>query len=161
MALKLPIEVVSPQDLTSLLIELRSLDTWLSHESIKQKVAGSTIAKPPVLSTTASAILNASKGTGGITRTLIETLVTSLEDYAKQAPSMTVTLAAPANNKLKQSLVEWFRANIAGDVLVTFRFNSTLLGGMVVRYKSQIFDWSLKRQILASRSKIPEIIRNV
>lgn len=161
MALKLPIEVVSPQDLTSLLIELRSLDTWLAHESIKQKVAGSTIANPPIMSPAASSILNASKGSGGITRKLIESLVASLEDYSKQAPSMTITLAAPANNKLKQSLVAWCRANITDDILVTFRFNSTLLGGMVVRYKSQIFDWSLKRQLLANRSKIPEIIRNV
>lgn len=161
MALKLPVEIVSPQDLNSLMIELRTLDTWLAHEGIKQKIAGSTTAEPPVISPAASSLLNASKGSSGITRQLIENLINSLEEYAKLAQSMTVTLAAPANNKLRQSIVQWCRANIADDILITFRFNSTLLGGMVIRYKSQIFDWSLKRQILANRSKIPEIIRNV
>jgi F0F1-type ATP synthase delta subunit len=84
-----------------------------------------------------------------------------LEDFSDSAPRVTVTLAAPAPNSLKQTIALWFRENIAPNTLVNFKFNSTILGGMVVVYGSRIYDWSFRRQILVSREKFPEVLRNV
>jgi F0F1-type ATP synthase delta subunit len=74
---------------------------------------------------------------------------------------MTITLAAPATTGIKKQLTAWCRDNVAPDVLVRFEFNQTLLGGMVVRFGSHIYDWSLRRQILDGRTKFPEVLRNV
>jgi F0F1-type ATP synthase delta subunit len=70
-------------------------------------------------------------------------------------------LAAPPSNGIKKTLVAWCRKNIATDILVNFDFNSTLLGGMVVRYGSHVFDWSFRRKILEEHSKFPGVLRNV
>ena len=50
---------------------------------------------------------------------------------------------------------------VAPDVLVNFQFNATILGGMVVRYGSHVYDWSFRRQILAKRDTFPEVLRRV
>ena len=70
-------------------------------------------------------------------------------------------MAGPAPAQLKQKIVEWCRKNIDGDILVDFRFNATLLGGMVVKWGSHVYDWSFKRQLMAARAKFPEVLRNV
>ncbi|HET8709361.1 MAG TPA: F0F1 ATP synthase subunit delta, partial [Candidatus Saccharimonadales bacterium] len=85
----------------------------------------------------------------------------ALEDYARTAPHLTITLAAPAPASLKQTLTAWCRQNLAPNMLVTFEFNSSLCGGMVVRYGSRMFDWSFRRQIMENKQKFPEVLRNV
>jgi F0F1-type ATP synthase delta subunit len=84
-----------------------------------------------------------------------------LREFEESAPHITLTLAAPAPNGLKKTLISWCRDNIDKNILVDFKFNATILGGMVVVYGSRIFDWSFKRQILAAREKFPEVLRNV
>jgi F0F1-type ATP synthase delta subunit len=91
----------------------------------------------------------------------LDKLIETLEDYGTSAPIITITLAAPAPNSLKKTLIDWCRKNIAPNALIDFRFNATMLGGMVVQYGSRIYDWSFRRQILAARDKFPEILRNV
>jgi F0F1-type ATP synthase delta subunit len=88
-------------------------------------------------------------------------LLEDLEDYLETAPHISITLAAPASKKLKQALMDWCRTNINADILVDFSFNSSLLGGLVVRYGSHIYDWSFKRQLMANLSKFPEVLRRV
>jgi len=62
---------------------------------------------------------------------------------------------------IQKNLVNWCRENIAPNILITFQFNATLLGGMVIRHGSNIFDWSFRRQILAARNNFPEVLRRV
>lgn len=155
MKLKLPASVASSQDLTALLLEMREYAMWAAHEAIKKRVNPKHISPAYELSPAGKDLLREAPSDD------VDGLIKTLEGYAASAPSITFTLADTPPGSLKTQLVSWCRENIAPDVLVTFRYNSTLLGGMVVRYGSRVFDWSFKRQIFASRTKFPEVLRRV
>ncbi len=161
MKLKIPAGVASSQDLTTLIIELREYARWFAHESIKKRVDAKHPSDAPAMSVAAMEILREWKSTQQINSKSLELLLTTLEDYIKSAPSITITLADVPTNVLKTTIVNWCRDNLSANVLVTFRFNATLLGGMVVSFGSRIFDWSFRRQILAAREKFPEVLRRV
>jgi hypothetical protein len=161
MKIKLPDSVASPQDLTALLLELQDYGRWFTHESMKVRTNVTHPSQTQILTPAASALLRDWGSKKPLTSDTLDSLMDALQDFKKSASTITLTLAAPPTSGLKETLVAWCRANIAPTVLVTFQFNATLLGGMVVRYGSHIFDWSFKRQILAAREHFPEVLRRV
>lgn len=161
MKFKLPDSVASSQDLTSLIREVREYSRWFTHESIKKRVNAKHTSEPPIISAGATDVLQAWESKKPLSLNTLAELIDTLNEYCDDAPSITITLAAPPTGSIKTTLVAWCRENIAPNILVSFRFNSTLLGGMVVRYGSRIFDWSFRRQILAARDKFPEVLRRV
>ena len=158
---KLPASVSSRQDLKAVIRELQAYLHWLSQNEIKQAVTKQTFGEQPSLSPAAQEIINSSQDGQAPTKESLAKLVEELEAFAAKAPFVSVTLAAPASASLKQAIVSWFRQNTRPDLLVDFNFNATMLGGMVVRYGSHVFDGSFKRKILANRAKFPEVLRNV
>lgn len=163
MQVDLPETVSSTEDLMALTLEIREYTTWFG-QVVNARRAGANAAMPPQpqLSPAALEVLRQAKGDAReLTPELLDALITLLDRMRAHAKTMTITLAAPATNEVKKELVAWMRANIAPDVLITFRFNSLLLGGMVVRFGSRIFDWSFRRTILNERHQIGEVLRNV
>jgi hypothetical protein len=161
MKLNLPDSVASMQDLLSLRAEARDYAKWYAHESIKKTFGTRKTSDQPELSPAADALLRAWKADHNFDRRTLDELVDELTKYIDSAQTLTITLAGPAPGSLRESLVAWCRGNVAPNVLVDFQFNSTLLGGMVVRFGSHIFDWSFRRQILDARAKFPEVLRRV
>lgn len=160
MPLDLPASVASTQDLVSLIIELQDYARWHAHESIKRRISGGRVSPAPLLSRAAEELVRARGGTS-ITSSELTSLIKQLERHKATAPAVTITLAAPPTQGVKTALVSWCRTNIAGNVLVTFAFNGTLLGGMVIRSGSRVIDASFRRQILENRIKFPEVLRRV
>ena len=157
--------VSSPQDLKALILEIRDYARWFSHNAIKRRLHARNKhhIEEPVFSPAATAVLHE---WGALTKQplgikSLDELIATLEDYAETAPQLTITLAGAPTNGIKKTLVAWCRQNISPTVLVNFQFNSALLGGMVVRYGSRVFDWSFRRQILNNLDKFPETLRNV
>ncbi len=144
-----------------MIIELHKHLQWSSQNGIKQKVASQPLDGQPTLSPAASDLINQWQADEAADKDDLTQLIEALEAFAAKASFVSITLAAPASSSLRQAIVSWFRQNVRSDLLVDFNFNATMLGGMVVRYGSHVFDWSFKRQILASRSKFPEVLRNV
>lgn len=161
MKLTLPDSVASSQDVTALELEVRDYARWFTHESIKQRTNAKHTSEEPALSDACKELLRVNTGKKGLDRAVLDDLTKELERYIRTAPTITLTLAAPATSAIKATLVKWCRANVTPDVLVNFQFNATILGGMVVRYGSHVFDWSFRRQILANRDKFPEVLRHV
>ncbi len=163
MKIDLPQTVSSTEDLMALTLEIREYATWFSQTANAARAGVSSDQKPqPQLSPAALDVLRQAKGDAHeLTPDLLDSLTTLLDRMRAHAKTMTITLAAPATNEVKNELVAWMRANIAPDVLITFRFNSLLLGGMVVRFGSRIFDWSFRRTILNERHRVGEVLRNV
>ena len=161
MKLNLPSSVASSQDVKTLLLELQDYTRWFTHESIKTRTNAGHASEPPVLSPATTELIREWEGKKPLSQQSLDTLIDTLETYNATAPTITLTLAAPPTSSLKLTLVAWCRENIASNILVTFQFNATLLGGMVVRYGSHIFDWSFRRQILAARERFPEVLRRV
>jgi hypothetical protein len=161
MNLKLPVGIYSQQDLKATITEIRQYAHWLSHATIKKQVSKGAWGEPPGMSSAGVELIKEWIGDKPLDQDSLDKLIETLEDYADNAPRVSVTLAAPPSVGIKKELISWFRKNLDPDMLVDFRFNSTILGGMVVRYGSHIFDWSFRRQILESRQKFPEVLRHV
>jgi F0F1-type ATP synthase delta subunit len=161
MKLKLPDSVASLQDLAALQLELHEYTKWLAHEAVKQRVKASSSTATPALTPSATELLRNWHGAKAITPQSLDSLLKTLEEYRSSAPALTITLAAPPTSSIKAALVAWCRQHIAPNVLISFQFNATLLGGMVIRYGSRVFDWSFRRQILAARQNFPEVLRRV
>lgn len=161
MKLTLPATVSTPQDITALLLELQQYARWFAHSSVKAQLNSKTASKPPVLSDAAMAVIRASTGKDLLNQRTLDELIAALESHRTLAETITITLAAPATAEIKKALVGWCRDNISGDVLVSFQINTSLLGGMVVRYGSHIHDWSFRRQILANKQHFSEVFANV
>jgi hypothetical protein len=161
MKLNLQSSVSSGQDLKAVILEIRSYAKRLAQNSIKKQVSGSATDEQPPISLAAAELIKQWHSDKQINQKSLDELIAALEDFAAKATHIVITLAAPAPGSLKKELVAWCRQNIGPNILVDFSFNSTMLGGMVVRYGSHVFDWSFKRQILAAREKFPEVLRNV
>jgi hypothetical protein len=153
--------LASRQDLKETILEIRRYAQWVAQGAIKKRLVGDDSAEPPVISQAAKDIIKqweegdtaAPKGLGQ--------LVEALEEFESTASYISLTLAAPPPPSLKKTLVQWCRQNIDPNILVDFQFNSTILGGLVARYGSHVYDWSFRRQILAARDRFPEVLRHV
>lgn len=162
MKVKLPKTVASPQDLSALTLEIKEYAKWYAHEAIKGRFGTyKPSSNAPILSAGASEMIRSWFGNKEPNRLGFDGLIRTLEQYSKSSQLVTITLAAPAPNSLKATLVEWFRTNVSPDILVSFQINSLLLGGMVVRYGSRVFDWSFRRQIIDNKASFPEVLRRV
>ncbi len=145
----------------SLTLEVREYARWFSQAAIKQRVNAGQTAETPAITPAATELILQWAPKEQLNSKRLDELIAALEALKETAPSMTITLAAQAPGDLKKTLVGWCRQNISPDILVSFKFNATILGGMVVRFGSHVFDWSFRRQILASRAQFPEILRRV
>jgi hypothetical protein len=161
MKLQLENSISSPQDLKGVILEVREYARWYRHNAIKKQVRAGHAAEQPELSPAAAALIRSWGTKDPLSSRSLDSLITTLEGYQASAHQLTITLAAPPTSGLKKTLVAWCRENVAPDVLVNFEFNATLLGGMVVRSGSRIFDWSFRRQILDAHANFPEVLRRV
>ncbi|HET7673821.1 MAG TPA: F0F1 ATP synthase subunit delta [Candidatus Saccharimonadales bacterium] len=157
MKIKLDGSVSSPQNLKALILEMRDYARWFSQNDVKKRLHAKGASDKPQLSVGAESLVSEIKP---LDRKNLDELISALEDLEDSAPRLTITLAAPPASGLKKMLVSWLREEISPHILVTFDFSSTLLGGMVVRCGSRIFDWSLRKQILDERGRFPEVLRN-
>lgn len=161
MTFNLQASVATPQDLKSIIQEVKKYARWFSQEAVRINIAGRRSAQPVTLSSAATEIITDSAEGKQLSQQRLDEIIASLEEILETSPRITITLAAPAPTDLKHTLLQWCRKNLSPNILVDFRFNSTLLGGMVVRYGSHVYDWSFRRQILASKEHFPEVLRRV
>jgi F0F1-type ATP synthase delta subunit len=161
MKLQLHDSVSSPQDLKAVISEVQQYAAWFAHVAVKKRLEIDGGFEPPAISPAANALIQEYAGNKPLSRELLDELIAALKAFEDTAASITITLAAAPSNGLKKELVVWCRKHIEPNILVNFRFNSTLLGGMVVHYGSHIYDWSFQRQILAARGRFPEVLRRV
>ncbi len=157
----LPENIYSSQDIAGLLAEVQSYRKWISARDIAKRSNAKSADEQPELSTAAGELLRSWSDNGQLSMQKLEELITWLDKLTTDAPTITITLAAPATHTIKDQLAKWCRTNLSDSMVINFRFNSTLLGGMVVQCGSHIYDWSFRRQLMNSRDKFPEVLRRV
>lgn len=74
---------------------------------------------------------------------------------------VTVTSAAVLQTPERKWLVEWFRNNTHPLVLINFNVNPSLIGGLVVRTRSKIFDMSFVSKLTHAKQSLVKIIAHV
>ncbi len=157
----LPPTVYSSNDVTSLTLEIRAYAKWYRQYVNAARVGTKLTAEQPDLTELASNVIRQWSQSTPLSPERIDQLIEDLETTARHAPSITITLAAPAPAEVKHALVMWCRSNLHPDMLVTVRFSSTIAGGMVVRLGSRMYDWSWKRLLMEQRSNYAEVLRRV
>lgn len=161
MKYRLPNSIASSQDLTALILEIKDYAKWFEHESIKLHVNVKHVSKSPELSPSATELIHELSQKKSMNQANLDEMIDMLKEYSLKSPTVTVTLASIPTNNIKKIIVNWFRDNISPNALIDFRFNATILGGIVVHVGSKILDMSFRRQILANKSIIPEVLRRV
>lgn len=161
MKIKLDEDISSVHDLQAVINELKDYGKWQSHNSMRKLLKSRHETETPILSEAAKNMLHQYGDKELLSRSSLDQLISTLEHFAKRAPTITITLAAPPTRPIKKQLVGWCRDNLSHNILVNFEFRSSLLGGMVVRNGSHIYDWSFRRQILEAGPRFPEVLRNV
>ena len=161
MKIKLDEDISSTHDLQAVIAETKDYAKWYSHNSMKKRLKSKHEAEQPYLSIAAKNMIRQYSDKNLVGRSSLDQLISTLEHFVKHAPQMTITLAAPPTVSIKKLLVSWCRDNLSHGVLVNFEFKTGLLGGMVVRSGSHIYDWSFRRQILEANAKFPEVLRRV
>ena len=158
-----PATLYSPQQLAVVRDEISRYVNWLGHEQVRLTVGEvpNKLEGAPPLSLLTTQTMAAWQGDRPASAQTLTELMTELAGWLDKAPRVSLTLAAPPGDGMKQRLVQWLRQEIHPRALVTFQFNSTLLGGLVVRIGSRIFDLSLRQQILSHRTEFAERLRRV
>ena len=160
MKLELPSHIASYQDLNQLLLQVQQYRKWQAQNAVKQQVNASS-SQAPYIPKESMAIINQWHSGKQPTAKTIDQLIDAIEDLKESAPKIAITLAAPPGPKLKTQLANWCRDNLDPNVLIDFSFDSNILGGMVVRWGSHIYDWSFRRQILNNKQRFTEVLRHV
>lgn len=165
MKLKLNDSIISPEDLRDIIEELRVFAKNYHHQNIKDKVLKTSLASQEAnlknLSEEASKIVRQFLEQKSLLATDVDQLISQLEKYLDQCLKIRITLASLPNLTIKKSLVNWCRENISEDILIDFRFNRYILGGMVINFKSHTYDLSFREKIIARQDKLREVIQGV
>ena len=158
---KLPRTVTTPSELTALILDIRTYSKWFSQYEIATKTNSHYSIGQPEISATAAEFIRGYAQTNPLTAARLGEIIDSLEQIQTHAPTVTITLAAAANHEVRQTIVQWCREHLDANILIHFRFNATILGGMVVRAGSHIYDWSFRRAIMENRGRLPEVMHRV
>lgn len=161
MTLRLPDSIITSADVASVQREIHAYSARLSHDDIKRRTGAKTHDTPFELSPAATELVNVTLGAGSVSASRLDELHAKLETYRKSAPTITITLAAIAPGELRQKLIGWVRRELDPTMLIQFKVNRAILGGMVVTRGSRIFDWSYRRKLLSSDVSFAEVLTRV
>ena len=161
MNLKLASQVVSSEDLKALMNEITDYAKWYRHNEIKMRVTKKLAEGKPVLSEPAADMLAQITKHGALSADMIDALLKELNVQFRTMPRVRITLAAMPSNAVKHKLAGWCRDNISPVLLIDFRYNAAILGGMVINLGSRTFDWSFRSRLLASQDKLGEAFSRV
>lgn len=161
MKLNLPDEIISGEDLRSVIEELKDYQSFIRHGQIKSHVSKRSSGAGPELSSPAAALLSIAMERHPLNLEVMDNLISELQKMYSSSPKLKIILAAVPNHAIKKQIATWIRQNTNQDALIDFSYNQSLLGGMVVTVGSHIFDWSLRRGILAEQPKLNEMIAHV
>ena len=162
MSFKLPDSIYSLEQLEAIIFELREYVDWSRSAAIKRQVTAKADEQaPPAWSHEMQAVV-ASYGDGKPLSTAdVEELIKELKTYKKNAPVVHLTLAGMPGPAQRAKLMAWFREHVNPAVMLSFGANRAILGGMVIRAGSHIYDMSWRREFLAGRDKLVEVVSNV
>ena len=149
----LPLDIYSPDQLNGLVIEARDAIAALRQRAALSK-AGNKAGKlsAPAVSESLQRLA------GELTIESVDRVVKGLELLRDTVPTIRLVLAAQPNAQFKESLVKWFRHEVHPQVLLVFVVRSDIGGGVVVQTVGHVYDFSFKRQLMAAKPRIAELL---
>ncbi len=87
-----------------------------------------------------------------------KTLVEQMEKIVTDSEKVTISLAQIPDSEFLTELVVWFRSNVKPYLVLEVQVEPILVGGMVLRTREHIYDWSLQRQLTQTKPKLTELL---
>lgn len=163
MEFRLPEDIYSPEHIDAVLVKLSQYAGIMRQKEHHQKlkVDGVGAAGEDELAGNLEKLLDAAGLGQDPSSSDLENLEKALESFRRDAQVVHITLVAMPGPGLKKQLAEWMRKNLYHSLLVSFSFNREIVGGMVLRTNSHIYDYSWRASLLARREVLPGILRRL
>lgn len=157
MSVQLPSDVYSPDHIGIVLWELGQLVSQLQDAATRAKVATAAVPEREVhVSSFLMHVLHSAEVAENDISAL-EKLQGDLKAIRDKAPVAHLVLAALPSRTTKRELVDWFRAQLHTDCLVTFSMRGDIGGGFMLRIGSKQYDFTYKAKLLEDRHRLTEI----
>lgn len=155
MELKLPVSVMTKQDLHRLIREVEALDNYILQNSIR----GQKSAALPRLTSTLEALINDNK-LDVMTDKIRSALKSTLSDLLTNAPVVHMSFAIEPSSFMTQKIVSWFRSEVHPALMLHTGIQPTIAAGCVMRTANKYFDFSLRQHLQASQGLLMQSIRS-
>jgi len=154
MSLKLPVSVMTKQDLHRLIREVEALDNYILQNSIR----GQQSAALPRLTATLETLIrdNELDIMNNKARTTLGEILTGL---LRTAPVIHMSFAIEPSSFMTQKIVSWFRSEVHPALMLHTGIQPTIAAGCVMRTSNKYFDFSLRQHLQASQNMLMESIR--
>ncbi len=154
MALKLPVSIMTKQDLHRLIREVEALDNYILQNSIR----GQKSAALPRLTSTLEALIRDNK-LEIMDDKARPILRSTLSDLLKTAPVIHMSFAIEPSSFMTQKIVSWFRNEVHPALMLHIGIQPTIAAGCVMRTSNKYFDFSLRQHLNASQGLLMDSIR--
>lgn len=154
MSLRLPLSVMTKQDLHRLVREVEALDNYILQNSIR----GQKSAALPRLTNTLETLISDNKYDILDDKTR-NSLLRVLQDLLTSAPVIHMSFAIEPSSFMTQKIVEWFRTEVHPALMLHTGVQPTIAAGCVMRTANKFFDFSLRQHLSRSRDLLMDSIR--
>lgn len=93
-----------------------------------------------------------------VTRDVLVALRAGVAAALKGRQIVRITTALPLEARGEQAVAKWFRAQIGGKALVSFRTDAQILGGVIIQTPAHRYDFSLLSGLADGRAKLVEMV---
>lgn len=154
MILKLPVSIMTKQDLHRLIREVEALDNYILQNSIR----GQQSAALPRLTATLETLIrdNSLEIMDDKAR---PSLRATLNELLRSAPVVHMSFAVEPSSFMTQKIVSWFRSEVHPALMLHTGIQPTIAAGCVMRTSNKYFDFSLRQHLKASQGLLMDSIR--
>jgi len=158
--LTLPDNISSPDQLLDFVDNLTAYQSYIRRLNVANKVKVGHPAKieAPAMPVELISFLDTQFGDEGATIERLEKIKDFFLELRKDSPTVHIMMAFLPTTSERIMMTHWFRENIAPNILLNFSQNSDVIGGLIVRTKTKIFDLSFRTILLSNQKKLMELI---
>ncbi len=156
MNLKLPISLISPDQLRAAALEVQRYGEMMAEAARRSSKSAAKGDDLPDLSLDLERMLP-----NPVTTEAIVEVVAWLNGLAESAKKVNITLPGVAPKAYREKVAGWFRQAIDPNILIVFDVNRALAGGFVLRFGGQFYDYSFRKRLLEKPERIGELLHNV
>lgn len=151
---KLPVQIVTPADISRLVREIDEIEAFFEESSLK----AATTKTIPQASQQLTALMN--ENTLNIVHKNDRAMLALfLKHLRLKAPLVHISFATDPKPDFLMKLVLWFRSNAHPHVLVQIGLQPNIAAGCVLRTTNKYFDFSFKQHFEQSKAKLSAALR--
>lgn len=159
-SLKLPDTISSPDQIMAFIEDLADYQAYIRKLNVaaKVKVDSPSGLESPSMPIELVEFLKSQFGNEEVAIARLEEIKTFFKEVKASCPSIHIMMAYLPTVSERAEIVHWFRNNIAENILINFTQNSDVIGGLLIRTRTKIFDMSFRTVLLANKARLAELI---